>query len=60
MEDIIINSEYANEMARIAKDNAKNQITKLLYAEGKFNISNEAYHDLSMINTSLPRSHRHY
>ena len=57
MEDIIINSEYAKEMVSIAKENAENQITKLLYAKEKFNISNEAYHDLSMINTSLPRSY---
>ena len=32
-------------------------INKFLYAKDKFNVSNEAYHEIAMINEDLPRSH---
>ena len=32
-------------------------INKYLYAKDKFNVSNEAYHEIAMLNQDLPRSH---
>ena len=54
---IVLNSEYLNKYYKSTKNTSESQITKYMYAKERFNISNEAYHELSIINKALPRSY---
>ena len=39
----------------LSLDSSRNTVDQTLYVKEKFNISNKAYHKISMINSRLPR-----
>ena len=58
LEDInLIDPEAKSKSVSRKKTINEATINKFLYAKDKFNVSNEAYHEIAMINEDLPRSH---
>ena len=58
METLILDDGAKKEDQKVQKQAQDTNLNMLLYAKEKFNMSNEAYHEMSMIfDKSLPRSH---
>ena len=57
-EDIsLLDTETKSKLISRKKPINEATINMCLYAKDKFNVSNEAYHEIAMINQDLPRSH---
>ena len=58
LEDInLIDPEAKSKSVSRKKTINEATINKFLYAKDKFNVSNEAYNEIAVINEELPRSH---